>query len=81
MMMFILNLVLFCQLVLKTLSKNQILTSIKGRNSVANLRNKKIYKTNIDLVNDNVFTKFGLILSIRSQDVEQKPNSDVNQVP
>ena len=34
------NLVLFCQLVLKTLSKNQILTSIKGRNSVANLREK-----------------------------------------
>ena len=39
----------------------------------------KIYNTNIDLVNDNVFTKFGLILSIRSQDIEQKPNSDVNQ--
>ena len=38
----------------------------------------KIYNTNIDLVNDNVFTKFGLILSIRSQDIEQKPNSDVN---
>ena len=58
-----------------------------------------IYNTNIDLlndnvytkfglnrsirflVNDNVFTKFGLILSIRSQDIEQKPNSDVNQGP
>ena len=26
-----------------------------------------------------MFTKFGLILSIRSQDIEQKPNSDVNQ--
>ena len=37
----------------------------------------KIYNTNIDLVNDNVFTKFGLILSIRSQDIEQKPNSDI----
>ena len=81
MMMFIQNLVLFCQLALKTLSKNQILTSIKGRNSVANLRKTKIYNTNIDLVNDNVFTKFGLILSIRSQDIEQKPNSDVNQGP
>ena len=32
----------------------------------------KIYNTNIDLVNDNVFTKFGLILSNRSQDIEQK---------
>ena len=39
----------------------------------------KIYNTNIDLVNDNMFTKFGLILSIRSQDIEQKPNSDINQ--
>ena len=79
MMMFIQNLVFFCQLVPKTLSKNQILTSIKGRYSVANLRKTKIYNTNEDLVNDNVFTKFGLILSIRSQDIEQKPNSDVNQ--
>ena len=81
MMMFIQNLVLFCQLVLNTLSKNQILTSIKGRYSVANLRKTKIYNHNVDLVNDNVFTKFGLILSTRSQDIEQKPNSDVNQGP
>ena len=80
MMMFIQNLVLICQLVLKTLSKNQILTSIKGRNSVANLRKTNIYNTNVDLVNDNVFTKFGLIVN-RSQDIEQKPNSDVNQGP
>ena len=42
--------------------KIQILTSIKGRNSVANLRNTIIYNTNIDLVNDDVYTKFGLIL-------------------
>ena len=52
-----------------------------GNYSVANLQKTKIYNTNIDLVNDNVFTKFGLILSIRSQDIEQKPNSDVNQGP
>ena len=76
------NLVLFCHYVLKILSKNRILTSIKDSNSVANLqKKKKIYNTNIDLVNDNVFTKFGLILSIRSQDIEQKPNSDINQGP
>ena len=82
-MMCIQNLVLFCQFLLKILSKNQILTSIKGSNSVANLQKTttKIYHTNIDLVNDNVFTKFGLILSIHSQDIEQKPNSDVNQGP
>ena len=79
MMMCIQNLVLFCQLVLKILSKNQIMTSIKGRNSVANLRKKKIYNTNLYLVTDNVYTNFGLILSIRSQDIEQKPNFDINQ--
>ena len=38
-----------------------------------------LYNTNIDLVNDNVYTKFGQILSIRSQDIEQKPISDRNQ--
>ena len=78
MMMSIQNLVLFCQLVLK---KNQILTSIKGCNSIANLRKTKIYNTTVDLVNDNVYTKFGLNLSIRSQDIEQKTNSGVNQGP
>ena len=83
MIMCIQNLVLFCQFVLKILSKNRILTSIKGSNSVANLQKTKIYNTNIYmyLVNDNVFTKFGLILSIRSKDIEQKPNSDINQGP
>ena len=70
MIMCIQNLVTFCQLVLKILSKNQILTSIKGRNSVANFRKTIIYNINIDLVNDDVYTKFGLILSIRSQDIE-----------
>ena len=75
------NLVLFCQFVLKILSKNRILTSIKGSYSVANLQKTKIYNTIIDIVNDNVFTKFGLILSICSQDIEQKTNSDVNQGP
>ena len=81
MMMCIQNLVLFCQFVLKILSKIQILTSIKGHNSVVNLRKTNIYNINVDLVNDNMFTKFGLILSIRSQDIEQNPNSDVKQGP
>ena len=70
MIMCIQNLVTFCQFVLKILSNNQILTSIKGRNSVANLGKTIIYNTNKDLVNDDVYTKFGLILSIRSQDIE-----------
>ena len=73
------NLVLFCQFVLKILSKNQFLTSIKGRNSFSNLRKTMIYDTIIDLVNDNVYTKFGLNRSIHFQDIEQKLNSDVNQ--
>ena len=81
MMMYIQNLVTFCQFVLKILSKNQFLTSIKGRNSFANLRKTMIYNTNIDLVNDNVYTKFGLNRSINFQDIDQKLNSDVNQGP
>ena len=81
MMMCIQNLVIFCQFVIKILSKNQILTLIKDRNSVANLRKTKFYNINEDLINDNVFTKFGPILSIRSQDIEQKQNSDVKQGP
>ena len=72
------NLVLLSHLVLK---KKQILTLIKGRNPVANLQKTNINNTNVDLVNDNVYKKFGLNLSIRSQDIEQKPNSDVNQGP
>ena len=71
MMMCIQNLVLFCQFVLKILSKNRILTAIKGSYSLANLQKTNIYNTNIDLVNYNVFTMLGLILSIRSQDIEQ----------
>ena len=81
MIMCIQNLVSICLSFLKILSKNQILTSIKGFNSVANLRKTMIYYTNIDLVNDNVYTKFGLNLSIRFEDIEQKLNSDVNQGP
>ena len=64
MMMCIQNLVLFCQLVLKILSKNQILKSIKGRNSVANLRKTKNYNTNLDLVTDNVYTRHGVIKKV-----------------
>ena len=79
MIMCLQSLVLFCQFVLKILSKNQILIPIKGPNSVANLRKTMIYNTNVDLVNDNVYTKFGLNRSIRFQDIEQKLNSDVNQ--
>ena len=59
MIMCIQSLVKFRPSILKILSKNQFLTSIKGRNSVANLRKMMFYKINIDLVNDKVYTKFG----------------------
>ena len=81
MIMSIQNLDSICLFLLKILSKKQILTSIKGHNSVANLRKTMIYDTNIDLVNDNVYTKFGLNQSIRFQDIDQKLNYDVNQGP
>ena len=38
------------------MSKNQILTSIKGREHIANLRKAMINITNEDLVNDNEYT-------------------------
>ena len=73
------NLVRFCKLVLKILSGNEILTSIKGRNSVKLLRKMTGNNPKLDLVNVDVHTKFGQILSIRSQHIERKQNSDVNQ--
>ena len=71
MIMCLQSLVSFCHFVLKILSKKQILTSNKGCNSVANLLKTMIYNTNVDLVNDNVYIKFGLNRSIRFQDIEQ----------
>ena len=73
------NLVKFCPFVLKILSGNEILTSIKAHNSVANLQKMTLYNPNLDLVNANVYTNFGEILSIGSQDIERKQNSDINQ--
>ena len=81
MMTSIQNLVRFCQFVLKIFIGNEILTSIKGHNSVKILRKMTGNNPKLDFVNDDVHTKFGQILSIRSQDIEQKRNSDVNQGP
>ena len=81
MMTCIQNLVRFCKLVLKILSGNEILMSIKSRNSVKLLRKMTGNNPKLDLVNVDVHTKFGRILSIRSQDIERKRNSDVNQGP
>ena len=81
MLMCIQILVKLCPLVLKVLSGNEILTSIKGCNSVPNLRKMTFYNPNLDLINVNVHIKFGKILSIGSQDIERKRNSDTNQGP
>ena len=81
MLMCIQNLVGFCQFVLKILSGNKILTSIKGRNSVKILQKITSNNPKLVLVNIDVHTQFGQILSMRSQDIERKQNSDVNQGP
>ena len=52
-------LVKFCPFILKILSGNEILTSIKGHNSAANLQKMMLCNPNIDLVNANVYTNFG----------------------
>ena len=71
----------YCQFVLKIWSGNEILMSVKGRYSVKILRKMTGNNPKLDLVNVNVHTKFGQILSIHSQDIEWKQNSDVNQGP
>ena len=81
MLMCIQNLVRFCLLVLKILSGNEILMSIKGRNSVKIFQKMTGNNPNVDIVNVDGHTKFCLILSIGSQDIERKRNSDVNQGP
>ena len=81
MSMCIQNLVRFCQFVLKILSGNKIQMSIKGRYSVRFLRKMMNINPKLDLVNINVHTKFGQILSIRYQDIERKRNSDINEGP
>ena len=55
--------------------------SIKGLNSVKILRKMTGNNPKLDHVNVDVHTKFGQILSIRSQDIERKQNYDVNQGP
>ena len=49
----------FCQFVLKILSMNEILKSIKGCNSVKILRKMMGNNPKLDLVNVDVHTNFG----------------------
>ena len=60
---------------------NEILTSIKGRNSIKILHKMTCNNPKLDLVNADVHTKFGQILSIGSRDIERKRNFDINQGP
>ena len=55
------NLVKFYQFVLKILSGNDILTSIKGHNSVINLWKLTCNNPNLDVVNINAYAKLGQI--------------------
>ena len=57
------------------------MTSIKGHNSIKIMQKMTGNNPMLDLVNVDVHTKFGQILSIGSQDIERKRNSDVNQGP
>ena len=70
--MHIQNLVKSCPFIFKILSRNEILTSIKGCNSVKILQKKMGNNPKPDLVNVDMHTNFGQILSIRSQDSERK---------
>ena len=40
-----------------------------------------LYNPNLDLIYVDMYTKFGWILSIHSQDIERKQNSNINQGP
>ena len=73
-LMCIQNLVEFCPFILKILRGNKILTSIKSHNSVTNLQKIMVNNPSLDLVNINVYTQFGKILSTPSQDIERKQN-------
>ena len=75
------NLVRFCPSVLKILSGNEILMSIKDHNSDKILRKMTGNNLKLDLNNVDVHINFGQILSIRSRDIERKRNSDINQGP
>ena len=43
----------------QNIKRKRNLTSIKGRNSVANLRNLTLYNPNLDVINVNVNKKIG----------------------
>ena len=74
-----LNLVKICQFVLNILSRNEILTLIKGHNSGTNMRKRTCNNPKLDFVNVSAYIKFGEKLSICSQDIEGEQKFGVNQ--
>ena len=62
-------------------SGNEILTPIKGHDSIKILRKMTGNNPKLDHVNVDVHTKFGQILSVGSQDIARKRNSDINIGP
>ena len=74
----------FCSFVLKILTGNEILTSIKDRNSVVNLRNLTLYNPNLDIIYVNMYTKFvkfcALVLKIFSGNEILTSNKGRNSV-
>ena len=65
---------LFCQLVIKILSKKEIKAYIKGHNSGTNVPKMMCNNPNEDLVNINAYIKFVKLMTICSQDIERKRN-------
>ena len=59
----------------------EILTSIKGHNSVENKQKILFNHPNLHLVDINAYTKFDWNPQIKSQDIEHKQKSDVDQGP
>ena len=55
--------------------------SIKGCNSIIILRKMTGNNPKLDLVNVDMHTKFGQILSFHSQDIERTQNCDVDLGP
>ena len=58
------------------MSGNENITSIKGHNFVTNLRKITSNNPKLDLVNINAHIKFHQVLSISSENIEQKLNFD-----
>ena len=63
------------------MSRNEILSWIKGHNSATNMQKMTCNNSKLDLANINAYIKFVEILSICSPDIEQKLYFDVNQGP